>query len=110
MGAGYAANAEPGWREAQVLGFSTGPNGIAFQVPTGGCLTKDDFAIRVFRQSGGPTLLQLLLAKADRCRMAVPYGKIIRFSYDEIGIAMGESFMIINTSGVVNRAGFAEIE
>lgn len=109
LGAGGVANGAPtDWQKVRVLGFSTGPSGVAFQIPTGGCLEKEDFAVRVIREVNRPAIVQLVTAKADACRMAVPYGKVIRFTFDEIGIRVGESFVITNNSGIVNRAGFAE--
>jgi hypothetical protein len=107
--AGAMAKAdEPNWHQVRLLGFKTGPGGIAFQVPTGGCLKKTDFAARALRDGSGPVYLQLLSARVDNCRGAFPYGTTIRFSYDEMGIQVGESFVILNEGGVVNRAGFVE--
>jgi hypothetical protein len=110
LGAGAAANANlERAHKVRLLGFSTSPGGVAFQIPTGGCLDKNDFAVRVIREGTGPVLLQLVTERIDSCRVAVPYGKVIRFTYDEIGVHVGESFVITNTSGIVNRAGYAEI-
>jgi hypothetical protein len=105
---GVANAAYADWQKVRVLGFSTSPSGVAFQIPTGGWLDKDDFAVRVIREVNRPAILQLVTAKTDACRMAVPYGKVIRFTFDEIGIRVGESFVVVNNCGVVNRAGFAE--
>jgi hypothetical protein len=108
FGASSVAHAEDEWHKVKILGYVTGPNGLTFQVPTGGCLQKSHFNVRVIREGDAPVVLQLMVNKVDECRRSYPYGTTIRFSYSEIGIEVNESFTVNNGSGVATRAGYAE--
>lgn len=99
------------WYKVKVLGYHTNSEGVEFQVPTGGCLKKSDFRVRRLADDRYEGLYHLLLTtnRVDQCRRFFPFGAFVKFSFEEIGVKMGDGFVVENAGGIVRRAGFADV-
>lgn len=84
-----------------ILGFHVGPQGISFQVVSGGCTSKDDFQLsrQQARTQRGDSLMRVGLlrtGKPDFCEAFYPYGIEISYTWAELGLAQGSTFVIDN--------------
>lgn len=77
-----------------IFGLSPGPEGLSFQVYSGGCTDKEDFQIRILESF--PVQLELVRINPDYCRAYIPYGVKILYSWDELGMSSGSKFSVIN--------------
>ncbi len=80
--------------EESLLGLRVTSQGIAYYVYSGGCTKKSDF--QVYALESYPVQLQLVRTRADHCKVLVPDGVKIFFSWDEIGLQAGMPFRVIN--------------
>lgn len=78
-----------------LLGLWVDADGVTFQVRSGGCTQKSDF--RIVSRERDPLRLALVRDSADPCKAFVPYGVGITFSFEELGIAPGSAFEIVNS-------------
>jgi hypothetical protein len=78
----------------QLLGLQVGPEGVIFQVFSGGCTTKDDFRIERFQAD--PVQLLLIRLEPDTCEAFIPYGTTIRYSYESLELENGQRFIVLN--------------
>ena len=80
--------------EEEILGVTYDSTGVTFQVATGGCTSKSDFNFRILEIY--PPQYILIRTKPDVCDAFFPYGKMIKFTYDELGLKKGNRFHITN--------------
>lgn len=78
----------------RILGFSISEKGVIFQVPTGGCTSKDNFSIESLETL--PVQVHLIRNKADLCKAYFPYGVKLEYTFEELGLRSGEEFLIKN--------------
>ena len=84
-----------GAAQAETLkGFQVGPEGLTFQVSSGGCTSKDDFEI-VSRETF-PVMIELARPNQDFCEAFLPYGTTVSFSWEELGLRQGDQFTLTN--------------
>ena len=81
-------------RIEELLGVMVDPEGVIFQVRTGGCTRPENFRVERFGQS--PTQLLVVRTVADRCEAFVPYGTTFKLSYTQLHLGDRESFVIVN--------------
>lgn len=79
-----------------LLGMNVNSKGISFQVSSGGCTSKASFQVIMLETS--PKQLKLIRVKPDYCEAYVPFGTVVKFSYQELGLKRGDSFKIFNPS------------
>jgi hypothetical protein len=84
------------WHIETVLGYVIDRSVIVFQVYDGGCTQSEDFSVQVDRKNSIKARVTLFRIKADYCKAFFPYGRMMKFSYKEIGIKRNESFVITN--------------
>lgn len=80
-------------------GLAVLPEGIVFQVASSGCTSKADFQVDVLESD--PLQLRLIRLQEDPCDASLPFGTVIRFSYQELGIVGGSEFRVINPLATV---------
>jgi len=90
-----ALNASATSQLEPLMGFLRDANGISFQVFSGGCTSKEDFSVKE-KTADGIAALALYRLKPDYCSARYPYGVIITFTYQELGIGPGERFSVLN--------------
>ncbi|HYX33881.1 MAG: hypothetical protein M3Q07_08230 [Pseudobdellovibrionaceae bacterium] len=81
-------------RQEALLGLRVGSKGITYYVYSGGCTVKNDF--QVYTLESYPPQLQLTRLKADNCKVLVPDGEEIFFTWDEVGLQKGMPFKVLN--------------
>ncbi|HEX7673112.1 MAG TPA: hypothetical protein VF412_03020 [Bdellovibrio sp.] len=84
-----------------LMGYMTRPDGIEIQVQSGGCTRKEDFKIttedfQAFKE------LTLYRTRPDECLAFVPWGTVLFFSHQELGLKSGENFHFANTIRISN--------
>lgn len=84
-----------GWHLEVVMGYLIDRSGISFQVFDGGCTQSEDFYLKVDKSSK-EARLSLYRKNFDFCKAFFPYGRMINFQYNEIGINKNEAFKILN--------------
>jgi hypothetical protein len=77
-----------------VLGLQVGPEGITFQVYSGGCTEREHF--RVERFGSDPVQLLLIRMTPDTCEAYIPYGTTVRYSYESLGLENDRRFIVLN--------------
>ena len=78
-----------------IMGFFHNDKGISFQVYDGGCTQKSDFSALVSNKDG-QLIVSLIRNSPDLCRTFSPYGRMINYSYEELGISRKQVFQIDN--------------
>jgi hypothetical protein len=78
-----------------LLGYTYGIHGITLQVASGGCTQKSDFIVEQ-RQRTSYQALTFYRWREDLCLALLPYGTMLNFSYEELGLAPGSRFQILN--------------
>lgn len=78
--------------EEPLLSLRVTSKGIAHYVYSGGCTKKSDFQVYVLESY--PVKLQLVRTKPDVCKVYLPDGVKIFFSWDEIGMDAGMPFRV----------------
>ena len=76
-------------------GYSFNNLGITIVVRSGGCTSKKDFKANV-KSKGKKKKVQFIRKNDDLCEGFYPYGKVINFSYKEMGLERGDNIQIIN--------------
>ena len=79
----------------RLLGFQYGPNGITFQVRSGGCTGKNDFDVIV--SSTHPKSIRLYRTNPRMCRAWMPFGTKIHYTFKEMGLSRGDWFEVENS-------------
>jgi hypothetical protein len=82
-----------------LLGVRTTPEGIEFQVASGGCTAKEHFSVLVPEprpDAIAPMRLRLIRNRPDFCEANIPYGIIIKFTYEELGLGSRTIYTIAN--------------
>jgi hypothetical protein len=92
----FAKNVEP------LMGYTYDIDGLAFQVSTGGCTSKDNFLVKQ-NMSGGYRNLVVYRTAEDPCLGYFPFGTMIYYSYDELNIEPGQKFKIANPLEISQR-------
>lgn len=88
----------------KIMGVTIDGNGITYQVETHGCTHKNDFQIEKTpsnindRPSFSLTLKRVI---SDRCRMYVPYGTFIFYSWDDLNIEPRTYVKIANPQSIL---------
>ncbi|MGZ3722778.1 MAG: hypothetical protein ACXVA9_07615 [Bdellovibrionales bacterium] len=86
----------------KILGYQPSRNGVSFQVKSGGCTSREDFMAEIKRSPSEVTEVTLIRVRPDNCHPFIPMGIRFRISYDDLGLAHGEQFKIVNQNGTVN--------
>jgi len=81
-------------RVEELLGLTSTPEGITFQVRTGGCTRPENFKIQRF--GGRPTQILLIRTVPDFCEALVPFGTTFTVSYSQLRLNPGEGFVVLN--------------
>jgi hypothetical protein len=81
-----------------LYGMTVGPEGVEFQVYSGGCTGEEDFRLERFESFPPQGQIQLLLIRVspDLCLAYLPYGTKIKFTYEDLGLKSGDSFAVLN--------------
>ncbi len=78
-----------------LLGLLRDAHGVTFQVFSGGCTHKEDFAVR-HGTSNGETTVGLYRINPDHCLAYYSYGIQLQYSYEELGVDPSQRFNIVN--------------
>lgn len=78
----------------QLYGMQVGPEGVMFQVFSGGCTTKEHF--RIERFTADPVQILLIRVVPDLCEAFRPYGTTLTYSYESLGLENGQRFIVLN--------------
>jgi hypothetical protein len=87
-------------RYEPVIGHFVTQGGVQVQVQSGGCTYKRQFTVKQELREGVHQLAFVRLQQ-DPCRAYIPYGEIISFSFEELGLKAGDLFMMANPEGVM---------
>lgn len=82
-----------------LYGMQVGPEGVTFQVFSGGCTTKEHF--RIERFTADPVQLLLIRVVPDLCEAFRPYGTTLTYSYESLGLENGQRFIVLNPQSPV---------
>lgn len=87
-----------------LIGHFSTQGGVHIQVYSGGCTYKKQFDAKV-EMKGDVRVLSFSRRIQDPCRAYLPYGEILSFSFEELGLKGGDRFEIANprTAGRVSR-------
>ena len=82
-----------------LMGFTVGPEAIEFQVSSGGCTSKGSFEVSLSDEY--PPTIQLNRVTPDTCESVgiqayLPFGVKLPYSYKELGLQEGTSFILGN--------------
>ena len=100
----FAQESEP--KIEPLLGYVNNSEGLTFQVFSGGCTGKDSFYIQFENQDNNQLAIALYRKTPDYCRAYYPYGKLIYFSYEELGIKTDQRFKISNQIQSSHRGNY----
>ncbi len=70
-------------------------SGVSIQVFSGGCTSKDSFAVQK-QNSRGVALIYFYRIKPDLCKAFFRYGMILNFTYEDLGLQYRDRFKIMN--------------
>jgi hypothetical protein len=88
--------------EEFLLGYQPSKTGISFQVHSGGCTYAEDFRAQVKHgESGGVSEVTLIRIRPDTCASFIPAGIRFKLTNEQLGLAPGEDYMIMNPNGIV---------
>jgi hypothetical protein len=78
-----------------LMGHFTTQGGVHIQVASGGCTWKKQFEVNQINNDGR---IRLVFNRkvVDPCRAYIPYGEILTFSFEELGLKAGDVFEIAN--------------
>jgi hypothetical protein len=78
-----------------LMGHFVTQGGIQIQVKSGGCTWKKHFEVnRELRD--GRIILTFMRKIPDPCRAYIPYGEILTFSFEELGLNTGDVYEMGN--------------
>ena len=95
IGMASLAWAHPRAKLEPLLGDESGHVGVYIQVFSGGCTTNESFQV-VTKVTDDVKKVYFYRVRPDYCRAFYRYGTRIFFSYDQLKIADGERFQIMN--------------
>ncbi|PIS11767.1 MAG: hypothetical protein COT73_02195 [Bdellovibrio sp. CG10_big_fil_rev_8_21_14_0_10_47_8] len=80
----------------KILGVSVDEQGVHLQVMSGGCTNKDSFQALVRRQRG---VIELSFERinSDECLAHLPFGETLNYSYQDLGLQLGDIIRIKNS-------------
>ncbi len=78
-----------------LMGHFTTQGGVQIQVYSGGCTWKKHFEVTQ-EMNEGKIRLSFYRKAVDPCRAYIPYGEILTFSFEELGLKAGDVFEIAN--------------
>lgn len=90
---GAGAQAVSGPQMEHLLGFEYGPEGLTFQVNSGGCSNKDSFVL--IQKESYPLGVSLKRIRPDFCDAYLPFGTKLTYTWEELGWSTGEVRFII---------------
>lgn len=102
IASGRTVHATTSGSPEKILGYQPSKSGVTFQVTSGGCTQREDFTAEVKRSQTDVTELTFIRIRPDNCHPFLPTGIRFRLSYDELGLASGERFIVKNQNGVVH--------
>jgi hypothetical protein len=71
------------------------PGALVVQADSNGCTNASSFAVEV-SEGDGPTRLTLTRRTPDVCKVAVPEGVELRWTYEELGLHSGAAVAVTN--------------
>jgi hypothetical protein len=71
------------------------PGALVVRADSNGCTDASSFSVEV-SEGDGPTRLTLTRRTPDVCKVAVPDGVELRWTYDELGLKPGASVAVAN--------------
>lgn len=78
-----------------LLGTMTSLEGVHIQVRSRGCTSKDSFLVK--KEKNGATMeLRFIRVENDPCLALLLYGEILSYSFEELGLNLGEKFIVRN--------------
>jgi hypothetical protein len=78
-----------------LMGHMTTPVGVHIQVYSGGCTWKALFQVES-KKNGDLHKISFIRKKQDLCRAYLPYGQVLSFSFEELGLQNGDQVEIAN--------------
>lgn len=80
------------------MGHMVTEKGVHIQVRSGGCTEKNDFQVKIQRaeSEGAPTVVSFVRINVDPCLALLPYGKILTYSFEELGLKHNDLLKIHN--------------
>lgn len=80
-----------------IFGYIADAEGVSVATQSNGCTDKTHFTPVRLNPGYQPAQIALARSKRDDCRRApLPYGQILKFTFEEIGLQKGEIFLIVN--------------
>jgi hypothetical protein len=92
------ANAAP--ESEPLMGHFTTKGAVNIQVRSGGCTYKRHFQVGK-EVKDGYVEITFVRKQEDPCRAYLPYGEIITFSFEELGLRAGEKFKFGNPDSLI---------
>lgn len=92
----YGAEAQANVVPESIYGYFMDASGVSVQVNSEGCSDKTQFTVVRLNEGMSPAQLALVRTKADPCRKPLPYGQVLKFAYDELGLKEGDTYIIVN--------------
>jgi hypothetical protein len=83
----------------KILGHTVDEEGITYQVMSGGCTKKGDF--KVMQLETMPVQLKLVREKMDYCEAFFPYGTMVKFTWNELGLSTGTEITVANPEAII---------
>lgn len=88
-----------------LMGHFSTKGALNIQVRSGGCTWKKQFQVEKSRMADY-TVVRFIRTREDVCRAYLPYGEIITFSFEELGLIPGEKFKIANEDSLTYVSRF----
>ncbi len=74
--------------------------GLHVQVQSNGCTDKKSFKVAK-ENMAGVQILTFFRISSDNCRAMLPYGTVLTYSFEELGLRGGEEFAVSNIDSAV---------
>lgn len=78
--------------QTPIMGYTLSYEGLSLQVASGGCLRKDDFQVTV--RETFPLQVSIKQISTDMCEAYLPFGTMITFSFEELGVKSGQTLKL----------------
>lgn len=82
-------------RVEPLMGVITAWSGVYIQAHSSGCTDKSSFIVKKDR-SDDVTRLTFVRVEEDPCLALYVFGKVINYSFEELGLESGEKFFVTN--------------
>lgn len=94
--AGGLASAQQILGAEALMGHMVTPDGIHIQVRSGGCTSKRNFKVQ--KETRGPNqhVLTFVRTEIDPCLAFFAYGKVLTYSFEELGLQDEDHVEIVN--------------